>query len=518
MTTATEIPPAQTAYDADLSNHDLMPVPPEGRTWTALHYGALWVGMCICIPSYMIASSLIEGGMNVVQALLTVFLGNLIVLVPMILNGHVGVKYGIPFPIYARLSFGVIGANVPALLRAVVACGWFGIQCWIGGTALYTMLAAVAPGVANVPAMLPAFMGVKLVPFLCFLGFWGINVLLIFKGVEAIKKLETWCAPLLLISGVLLLFWAFQKANGLNEMLAAPSQFKTNAEFFKFFIPALTGMVGYWATLSLNIPDFTRYARSQKDQILGQSLALPTTMTFIAFIGVAVTSATFVIFGERIWDPIQLVGRFDNPVVIFAAMSLICLATLAMNVAANVVAPANDFANVWPRAIDFKRGGLLTACIGLVIMPWKLIADPTGYIFTWLVGYSALLGPVAGILLVDYFLIRQSTVIVDDLYRKDGAYTYQGGYNPAALAALIAGVLPNIPGFLAQIKVLDPATVPMMLIDMYNYAWFIGLAIASVMYFILMKLFHQAQPLSTVEEPILEVAYASDGTADDAAS
>lgn len=514
MTTTTD----PKTFDHDLSNHDLMPVPPEGRTWTALHYGALWVGMCICIPSYMIASSLINGGMSVVQALLTVFLGNLIVLVPMILNGHVGVKYGIPFPIYARLSFGVIGANIPALLRAVVACGWFGIQCWIGGTALYAILAAFLPAVENVPAILPAFMGVKLLPFLCFLVFWGINVFLIFRGVEAIKKLETWCAPLLLLSGIGLLFWAFRNADGLAGLLTAPSRFKSDAEFWKFFIPSLTGMVGYWATLSLNIPDFTRYARSQRDQIMGQAIALPTTMTFIAFIGVVVTSAAGIIFGEAVWDPIQLVGRFKEPVVILVSMALICLTTLAMNVAANVVAPANDFANVWPRHIDFKRGGLLTACIGLLIMPWKLIADPSGYIFTWLVGYSALLGPVAGILLVDYFAIRQSNALVDDLYRKEGAYWYHGGYNPAALAALVGGVLPNIPGFLAQVKVLDASAVPALLVGMYNYAWFIGLAIASVLYYVLMKLFGQASANSTVEEPILEVAYAADGTPDNAAS
>ncbi|HEY9685360.1 MAG TPA: NCS1 family nucleobase:cation symporter-1 [Coleofasciculaceae cyanobacterium] len=484
-------------YDAELTNHDLQPVPPERRTWTTLNFMALWIGMCICIPSYMIASSLIEGGMNVSQALMTVFLGNVIVLIPMILNGHVGVKYGIPFPIYARLSFGVQGANIPALLRAIVACGWFGIQCWIGGTAIFTMLTAVWPEAAHVPAMLPAFMGVKIVPFLCFLVFWGINLLLIHKGIESIKKLETFCAPLLVLSGIGLLFWAGQAAGGFTGMLAAPSKFKTSAEFWAFFVPSLTGMVGFWATLSLNIPDFTRYAQNQRAQVLGQALGLPTTMTLIAFIGVAVTSASFGIFGERIWDPIMLVGKFDNPFIIFLAMLLICIATLAMNVAANVVAPANDFANLAPTKIDFKRGGTLTAIIGLLIMPWKLIADPSGYIFTWLVGYSALLGPVAGILLTDYFWVRKSEINVDDLYRKQGLYTYCNGYNPVAVIALAAGVLPNIPGFLVQIKALDAAVVPPFFTELYHYAWFVGLALAGLVYVVLMK--PQAKTLAPVE-------------------
>jgi nucleobase:cation symporter-1, NCS1 family len=484
--------------DAELTNHDLEPVSPENRTWNVINFMALWIGMCICIPSYMIASSLIEGGMNVTQALLTVFLGNVIVLIPMILNGHVGVKYGIPFPIYARLSFGIRGANIPALLRAIVACGWFGIQCWIGGTAIYTMIAAIWPQAERIPTVLPAFMGVKLLPFLCFLIFWSINVFLIHKGIESIKKLETFCAPVLILSGVALLIWAGQAAGGFTGMLSAPSKFHSMQEFWAFFIPSLTGMVGYWATLSLNIPDFTRYAQSQKAQILGQALGLPTTMTLIAFIGVAVTSASFGIFGERIWDPITLVGKFDNPLIIFASMLLICIATLAMNVAANVVAPANDFANLAPAKIDFKRGGLITAIIGLIIMPWKLIADPSGYIFTWLVGYSALLGPVAGILLTDYFWIRQSKIHVPDLYRKQGLYTYQNGYNPIALIALLLGVLPNIPGFLGQTKVINPIFIPELFNHIYHYAWFVGLAIAAIVYALLMK--SQPAVLATVTE------------------
>lgn len=473
-------------FDNSLINEDLAPVPKDKQTWTAWNYITLWVGMCICIPSYMIASSLIDGGMSVFQAIFTVLLGNTIVLFPMILNGHVGVKYGIPFPVYARLSFGVVGANIPALLRAIVACGWFGIQSWIGGSALMTMLTIVWSGAADFPAVLPVSMGVSLIPFLCFLFFWGINVILIFKGIEAIKVLEGFCAPILFLSGIILLSWAFMNANGLDVLIVSPSKFKTTKEFLVFFFPALTGIIGYWATLSLNIPDFTRYAKNQKAQIIGQAVGLPPTMTFIASIGVIVTMATFIIYGKYIWNPVDLISQFENKFIVFISMGIICLATIAMNAAANIVAPANDFSNLSPSKIDFKKGGLITAILGMLIMPWKLIQDPNGYIFTWLIGYSALLGPVTGILLTDYFLIKKTKIDVDDLYCVSGKYSYKGGYNSKALISLGCGILPNIPGFLMQVNMIDKNLFPAFLTDLYHYAWFIGLALASISYYALM--------------------------------
>ncbi len=471
----------------ELSNHDLAPVPQSGRTWSIINYLALWVGMCVCIPTYMIAASLIQGGMSISQAVLTVFLGNVIVLIPMILNGHVGVRYGIPFPIFSRASFGIKGANIPAMLRAVVACGWFGIQTWIGGSCLYAILKLFWPAVESFPNVLPDFIGVGLIPFACFLVFWAINIYLMWKGIESIKKLETYCAPFLIACGLALLYWAFTQAHGFGAMFAAPSKFKTDQEFWAFFIPSLTGMVGYWATLSLNIPDFTRYAKDQRSQIIGQALGLPTTMTLFAFIGVAVTSATVVVYGKGIWDPIVLISHFHNKALILFSMLAIALATLTMNVAANVVAPANDFSNLAPSRIDFKRGGYITAMLGLLMMPWKLLADPSGYIFTWLVGYSALLGPIAGILLTDYFLLRKCRLQLQDLYQREGLYTYTNGVNPKAVLALLIGVLPNVPGFLIQIKAIGPDSVPFFVADLYNYAWFVGLFLSGASYLLLMR-------------------------------
>ncbi|MDA8793963.1 NCS1 family nucleobase:cation symporter-1, partial [Bacteriovoracaceae bacterium] len=393
--------------DKSLINEDLAPVPKDKRNWTTLNYFSLWVGMAVCIPSYMIAASLITAGMSLYQAMACVFLGNMIVLIPMLLNGKVGAKYGIPYPVYARSSFGIYGSNIPALLRAIVACGWFGIQSWIGGTAVMAVIKIIWPGFATLPAIFPAFMGVETAPFLSFLIFWSINVFIILKGVQYIKWLETASAPILLISGVALLIWAISKTgetsggfwSGFNVLASQPSTFKTSSEFWAVFIPGLTGMVGFWATMSLNIPDFTRYAKDQRAQFIGQALGLPTTMTLFALIGVMVTKATTVVYGTPIWDPVGVIEKFDSPILLFISMFIICIATLSTNIAANVVGPANDFANAAPKKINFRKGGLLTAFIGILMMPWKLIADPSGYIFTWLIGYSSLLGPIGGILL-----------------------------------------------------------------------------------------------------------------------
>ncbi len=471
--------------DSRLVNDDIAPVEASRRTWNALHYFSLWVGMAICIPTYMIAASLIGGGMNWKQAMLTVFLGNVIVLIPMILNGHVGAKYGIAYPVFARAAFGIRGSNIPAMLRALVACGWFGIQSWIGGAAIYSMLLAVFPSLHDISQVVPHFLGTDLMAFTCFLGFWAINMALIWKGVESIKWLETACAPFLIASGLALLAWAYFRADGFGPLLSAPSKFTDFSSFWNFFVPALTGMVGFWATLCLNISDFTRYSKSQRDQILGQSLGLPTTMSLFAFIGIAVTSATIVLYGAPIWDPVVLVRKFESPVVVFVSMFAVVIATLSTNVAANVVGPANDFANLAPKRINFKVGGTITGILGILMMPWKLIADPSGYIFTWLIGYSALLGPIAGILLADYYFIRRTRLHVNELFSYQGRYFYQNGFNVRALIALGIGIAPNLPGFLAQTGVLNPETVPGF-VALYHYAWFLGLALSATTYTTLM--------------------------------
>ncbi len=468
-------------FDASLINPDIAPVAKDQQNWKAISFFSLWVGMAVNIPAYMIAASLIDGGMSWKQAMWTVLLGNLIVFVPMSLSGHAGTKYGIPFPVFARASFGIKGSHIPSFLRAIVACGWFGIQTWIGGAAIYTIVLIVWPGIADAPTMMPDWVGVSLVQFACFMVFWSMNIWLIWKGINSIRVLEHMAAPFLILCGLGLLAWAYQGADGFGPMLTATSKFTDSADFWNLFWPSLTAMVGFWATLTLNISDFTRYARNQRAQVVGQLSGLPSTMTFFAFIGVAVTSATIIIFGEAIWDPVVLVRRFESHWLVVFSMIAVIIATISTNAAANVVGPANAFSNMMPSKIDFRKGGYITGIIGIVMMPWKLIADPSGYIFTWLIGYSALLGPVIGIILVDYFLIRKTELDVTDLYRIDGRYA---GVNPRAIIALIMGVVPNIPGFLANIGVYSGSG---FFVDLYNYAWFIGLGIAGSVYYLIMR-------------------------------
>lgn len=445
--------------DPQLYNRDLAPIPPERRTWGIYNYAALWVAMSVCIPTYMLASGLIAGGMSWWQAIGTILLGNLIVLVPMLLNAHAGAKYGIPFPVLVRASFGVRGANIPAVLRALVACGWFGIQTWIGGQAIFSMLRILWPGVPPTGS------------WICFFAFWLVNMAVIWRGIETIRLLEGVSAPFMLAVGVLLLFWVTGKAGGLGPVLSAPGKFQTTAAFMKFFIPSLTGMVGFWATVALNIPDFTRYAKSQRAQIVGQVLGLPAAMTLYSFIGVAVTSASVVLFGEAIWDPVALLGRFNQPVVASVALIALLIATLNTNVAANVVSPSNDFSNLNPRRISFRTGGMITGVVGIAMMPWKLMGDFSAYIFGWLVGYSGFLGPIAGVMIADYFIVRKANLNVADLYRRNGEYEYAKGFNYKAIAALAAGI---------AIALIGLAVPPVRWL--YDYAWFVGFFASGALY------------------------------------
>ncbi len=465
-----------TPHDPRLYNADLAPTTPAQRTWTTYNYIALWFSMSMEVTTYMLASSLIAGGMNWKQAIFTILLGNLIVLIPMLLNAHAGAKYGIPFPVFVRASFGTRGANLPAMLRALVACGWFGIQSWLGGQAIAAMLAVLWPATAHVPAVLWA----------SFLGFWLLNMFVVWRGVESIRFLQSFSAPFMLIMSLTLLFWMLHKAGGFGPMLSAPSQFKTTSSFLHFFFPSLTAMVGYWATLSLNIPDFTRYAKNQDAQIVGQAFGLPVAMTLYSFIGIACTSASVTIFGEPIWSPITLLGKFHQPFAAMLALVALLVATLNVNIGANVVSPSNDFSNLAPNLISFRTGGLITGFLGLAMMPWKLMSTFGSYIFGWLIGYSGLLGPVAGIMVADYFFIRGTRLDVVSLYHRDGPYEYTRGINPRAIIALAIGVI------VALIGLVIPS-----LRFLYDYAWFVGFFVAATSYVALMQRYGPAiQPIA----------------------
>ncbi len=509
--------------DPALYNEDLAPTRLAQRTWSTYTFAALWVSMAHCIPTYMLAAGLISAGMNWRQALATILIGNVIVLAPILANSHPGTKYGIPFPVFARASYGVFGANVPAVMRAIVACGWFGINAWIGGQALQTFFRSLWPGWRDLlgPAPDPAsswlFGGHYPTEWVSFLLFWALNILIVYKGMELVRKVENWAAPYVLVMTAVLVAWAVTKAqascgdrpgcSGLGSIMHDEGKFRTLGEFWPVFVPSVTAMIGFWSTLSLNMPDFTRYGRSQREQAVGQVVALPTTMTVFALMGIVITSASAVIYGQAIWDPVELVGRFESRPVVAVSMFTVVVATLGVNIAANVVSPANDFANLLPGKISFKTGGLITGVLGALMLPWKLIADPNGYIFKWLLGYSGGLGSIAGVLVADYWFVRGTRLRLADLYRRDGVYaygepsgrapappvveggagagrgapaggrvTYRGaGWNAKALAATAIGCALAWVGLIVK-----PLAV------LYDYAWFVGAGGAALAYGALM--------------------------------
>ncbi|MBC7789240.1 MAG: NCS1 family nucleobase:cation symporter-1 [Anaerolineae bacterium] len=481
------------ALDPSLINKDLAPVSLEHRTWNWWHIASLWIGMAICIPTYTLASGLVDRGWTWQAAVGSVVLGNLIVLIPIALNSHAGTKYGIPFPVMARSAFGVRGAAVPALLRSIVACGWFGIQTWIGGWAIYKLIESIWPGISQLPSVIPSWVGINTGEFICFMLFWAMNVIIVLRGMDSIKFLETWGSPFLLAVGVALLTWAWVTSGGWTEMLSNPPRpfsqpTDRNWELGSIFGAGLTSAVAFWGTMALSIPDFSRYARSQRDQVVGQAVGLPLTMALFAFIGAAVTNATAVIFGTRVADPVLLLARIGGPLMVGISMLGLAVATLTTNIAANVVAPANGFSNLAPRRISFRTGALLTAGIGIVIMPWRLYNDASAYIFTWLIGYGALLGPIAGIMIADYYALRSRTLDVDSLYRRHGVYEYHRGVNWIAMAALALGILPNLPGFLAALGAIEIGPVWQWI---YSWAWFVGFGISYITYLFAMRLYER---------------------------
>ena len=458
------------------ANQDLLPTSLSARTWNRWHFASLWIGMSVCIPTYMLAAALIQAGLSWPAALAAIFIGNAVTLVPMLINGHAGTRYGIPFPVFLRAAFGPRGAHVPALLRAAVACGWFGIQTWIGGLAIYEMMSLLWPNWALLGGAWQ-WMGFTLPHYIAFLLFFLMNLYFVWNGTESIKWLETLSAPLLIVAGLALFWWAAVRAGGMSAMLAGATTLGGAQPFsFGLFLPWVTAMVGFWATLALNIPDFTRFAKSQRDQAFGQALGILTTMPLFAFIGIAVTSATLTIYGEAIWNPVTLVARMtvdlDSKLLGLTVLLVLLIATLTTNIAANIVAPANAIANLSPSRITTRLGGMIAALIGILILPWKLLDSYQA----WLITYSGLLGAVGGVIVCDYLVVRRGQLRVADLYAEQGAYTYDMGINRAGMMAMGAGVATALTGLLhPSIRFL------------FDGAWFSAAAVAFVLYAMLMR-------------------------------
>ncbi|WP_432014077.1 NCS1 family nucleobase:cation symporter-1 [Streptomyces cucumeris] len=480
-----ELPPGTSLADSRFYNEDLRPVPVAERRWTTYNFTALWVGMAHNIPSWTLASGLVALGMDWKQAVFTIALANVIVLLPMLLTGHAGPKYGIPFPVLARASFGLRGANLPALIRAAVACAWFGIQTWIGGQGIYILLGKVFGGGWATAGEIG---GYPWTLWLCFVVFWALELAIIYRGMETLRRFENWAAPFVLIGAVVLLVWIAVKAGGFGSLLDQPSKLGWGSDFWPVFFPALMGMIGFWATLSLNIPDFTRFGAGQRAQVWGQSLGLPTTMTAFALLSVFVTSGSEAVYGEAIWDPVALAGKADNVFGLLFALVTVLIATISVNIAANVVSPAYDLANLAPKLISFRTGALITGIVGVVIFPWKLTSTPELYIFTWLGVVGGLLGTVAGVLIADYWIIRRTVLDLADLYRPGGRYWYASGWNWRAVAAFAVGGVLAVGGSYSHPgkgPFPEDGLIP-FLQPLADYGWAVGLGASLVLYTALM--------------------------------
>lgn len=467
-----------------LYNDDLAPVPRSGRTWSTYNYITLWFGMSSQIPTYLIGAGLITLGMNWWQAILTVALGNALILIPILLNSYVGARYGIPFPVFVRSSYGVFGANLPALLRAAVACGWFGIQVWIGGTAINLGIAALFPGWLDFGGEIG---GNPVGMWISFAIFWAIHIFIIYRGMETLRRFQTWAAPIILAFGLGLAIWMIVAAGGVGPILADPGRLNTLDEFFPVFIPSLVGVMALWATLSLNVLDFTRFAKNQKSQLIGQAVALPTAMTLFAALGVILASASNVVYGAPIWDPVVLASKIEIPIVLAIAMLGAAVATLTVNMSANVVSPAYDFANVAPRYISRRTGGFLVGFFGVVTQPWLLLSSPDSFIFDWLGTYGGGMGAIGGVMIADYWLVRQRKLNVGALFSATGPYRFMRGWNLVALIATAVGL------FIAWGGLVIPA-----LSFLSDYGWFAGFFGAGLCYWALSRIF-PSQPVADVD-------------------
>lgn len=552
-----------------LYSADLAPVPREKRTWTVWSLAALWVGMAVCIPTYMLAAQFIVNGISWWESLLVIGLANLIITVPMVLSGHAGVKYGIPFPVLGRSSFGTKGIHIPAIVRGLIAAAWFGIQTWIGGDSIYVIWETI---MGNSPDLSVLSTG----RFIGFGVFWLINLYFIVKGTESIKTLELLAAPILVAVGIALIWWGSAQVGSFGKVLESSKQLavptvslskneltircikdkngtpkatgyqvtypykgddkhlkistnilpvtqheikiplaklqtidleainnggtievqlssenytssivsakiikeKKQSQIWKYLV-MLTAMVGFWATMSISIADITRYSKSQSDQKKGQFIGLPGTMILFSFVGIFVTCAATVAFGDILiredapWNPADLLAKFDGKGIVIVSQIFLLIATLSTNIAANVIAPANAFSNAFPKQISFRSGGILTAIIGIMIMPWALI----NYIVPLLLFVSSLLGPVVAILICDYFVIRKTNLNLAELYKKDGIYSFGGsGFNSAAIIAFLVGAL------VAGIGNFVPA-----LAFLYDISWFSGFIVSFALYYFLAR-------------------------------
>jgi NCS1 family nucleobase:cation symporter-1 len=495
-------------------NEDLAPTSVAERTWTTYNISMLWVGMSICIPSLALASGLIGMGVSPWMAVLNVALGNVIILVPIQMNSHIGTKYGIPFPLFARMTFGTKGAHLPAILRGVTACGWTAVQAWVGGGAVAAVIGIFAKKFADQSwtMSLPSWGGMQTVSTGTFIGYVLFMLFVCwvaYKGLEQIKWVQNIGGPILIVVMIALLIWSASQASnagyGFWDVMNQSSDqalLDSNGGLALVYLGGLMGNIAFWATMALNIPDFSRYAKSQKSQFRGQLYGMPIPMAACAFIGAYFAQATKVAQlyqnpetgeYEALFDPTGVFYYIDNPVVVFIAAFGVVMATITTCVAANVVAPANGFSNISPKRISYKRGVLIAVFIAFFILQAWWIYGSGGAFFTWMNAYGSILAPIAAIFIADYFVVKKQRVDVAGLFRGvDGRYWYSGGINWAAVIAwVVSFIFPLLTYFGASGGFF-------VFVNSISYIW--SFVLGFVVYVILMKTSMAGNSYLTQEE------------------
>jgi NCS1 family nucleobase:cation symporter-1 len=458
-------------YAPGLTNNDLLPTGESERRWTWWHFAALWMGMVHNIFNFTWIGGLVVLGMSVWQALAVALAGNLVQTALIGLNGRVGAHYGLPFAVWARSAFGVYGANVAALARGAVAVGWFGVQSYLAATAINLLITTVVPGWGRVGHS--SFLGMAPSLWAVVVGYWLLNFVVVRNGMGTIRRFESWAGPAIFVVMAILLVWVVVRAGGAGSLLHQhAARYPTTSDFLAHgFVPAVSLYIaGSWAAMVLNIPDLTRFARSNRQQFWGTMIGLPAASLVYFGMAAVIVSAVQRLYGQTLWNPTDVLATIGNPALSIVGATLLAIATISVNIPANIVSPAYDLTNLLPRLLTFRTAAYLSIVLGFLAMPWQLLSSPET-LYSVLHNIGVVIGPITGIMLADYFVIRRQRMDVAQLFSSMGRYRYRAGYNPVALTVLALVV-----------ALLLAAEASSRLHDVYEHAWLVGVSTAFIGY------------------------------------
>ncbi|MGH3087480.1 MAG: NCS1 family nucleobase:cation symporter-1 [Rubrobacteraceae bacterium] len=466
--------PVSSEYSERLYNEDLRPLGDDERGWSTYSLFATWMADVHSIGGYTMAAGLFFLGLAGWQVFLALMVGILAVYYFMNLISVAGQRQGVPYPVLARISFGVFGANIPALIRAVIATFWYGIQTWLASVAVVILVLQIFPGLE--PLTESSFLGLSTLGWGCFLAMWLAQLLVLRHGMDSIKTLVDWSGPAIYVAMFALAAWIWYEA-GSDMSFTLGSRELGIGETVLLFFTAVALVVNYFSTLMLNFCDFSRWAPSESMVRKGNFWGLPVNFMLFSAVVVITTAGSIAVYGEAITDPVELVAEIPSTVAIALGALTFALATIGINIVANFVGPSYDFANAFPKYIDFKRGGLITAVLAIAVMPWHIFNSPVAINY-FLGGLGALLGPIFGVIVVDYYLIKRGRIQVHALFREGAnePYWYKGGINPDALYAFIpASAISLVIALVPFFGVAAP------------FSWFIGAGIAAALYWMIAK-------------------------------